>query len=92
MMVKGEQIYITRVAWPTRAALTEHCKKLTVEHTTPKAVLCSCGDSQQWFPLAALTPSSNTDSVYLLARWCKLPKAWAVRCGAPTPRQAALTQ
>ncbi len=72
---KGDQIYITNSPG-TRAHLIERCKPLTVEHCTDKALLVTCGDSQQWFPLTALTCSSNTEGVYLLARWMKLSKPW----------------
>lgn len=79
---KGDRIYITCNPG-TRAQLIETCKPLTVEHCTDKALLVSCGDSQQWFPLTALTPSTNTEGVYLLARWMKLRPEWKARTGTP---------
>ena len=86
---KGATIYITKTAWPTRAQLIERCKPLTVKHATDKAVLVTCGDSEQWFPYSALTPSSNNDGIYLLAKWLKLRQTWALRCGAERKRKKA---
>lgn len=79
---KGATIYIT-ISPGTREHLLKTCKPLTVQHCTDKAVLVTCGDSEQWLPLKALTCSSNTEGVYLLARWMKLSKPWRARTGTP---------
>lgn len=90
-MEAGDQVYITRVAYPERRQIEQHCTRLTVEHVRPKAVLVQAGEHMQWIPRSALTPSTNAPDVYLLARWLKMSPAWMCRCGTPRHEAAGRT-
>jgi len=81
---KGDTVYVTRVAYHTLSDVAKNCTRLTVEHATPKAILLSAGEDQQWFPKRILT-DANVPGVYLLPKWFDLTTRWKVRCGSPTP-------
>lgn len=80
MFAKDDILYITKVAYPLLHQVQQHCRPLTVEHTTDRAILVRDGADQQWFPRKILMPALGRN-VFLLPRWFALDDAWNARVG-----------
>lgn len=80
-MIPGDRIYISQVPYKHRSEFDRHCTRLTVEHTTPKAVLVRAGESTQWFPRSILTRATNASDIYIIPRSFQLSPTWRARCG-----------